>query len=120
MPKAQKPFEFRIGDRKNVPGLKNVQGVITMPASGSDFATAPDDADGRHHLTFMRWFDERGQAQTGWFPVPEVLAANARDLSDDLRVGIISVNQGRGLFGLPALPFPEASSLKSRPRARKR
>jgi hypothetical protein len=77
MPKAVKAFEFKMGQRLNVPGLKDVQGVITAPASPEDLrAPVPADADGRHHLAFMRWFDERGQAQTGWFPVPEVLAAN--------------------------------------------
>jgi hypothetical protein len=83
MPKAQKPFEFKPGDRKNVPGLNNVQGVITMPASPEDLrAPVPASADGRHHLTFMRWFGPRGEAQCGWFPVPQVLEANLTATSD--------------------------------------
>lgn len=74
-----KAFLFKLGQRLNVPGLKDVQGVVTLPCGAIEFAIGEDakrDTIVGEDCYFLRWLSERGRNRCGWFGEVQLSAAN--------------------------------------------
>lgn len=85
MARKPKPFAFNLGQRVNVPGHKNVQGVIAMPASTTDMMASFDRLRANHtagaaHIFFVVWTEATGYRRSDWFSVVELSAAQLADV----------------------------------------
>lgn len=87
---AKKAFAFALGQRVNVPGKKNVQGVVSLPKCVNEFcvpSSFPASAT-LYPFIFLRWLTEEGEATFAWFAEPDVSTANAPT------VGVVGIDVG--------------------------
>lgn len=67
-------YEFALGQRVNLPTNKDVQAVVTLPSSYHE-QTSVAVGDGRHWY-FLRWLNEDGERDFGWFGSISLVDAN--------------------------------------------
>ena len=77
---AKKAFAFALGQRVNVPGKRNVQGVVSLPRATQviEFCNASGNPD----LFFVRWLQDNGLPACGWFGEPGLTATNLPPAED--------------------------------------
>lgn len=63
---------FNLGQRVNIPGIKNIQGLVSLPNGTNEFH-APKS--GGRHWYFLRWLSADGEMKYGWFGDHEMIAA---------------------------------------------
>ena len=72
-------FAFALGQRINVPGKKNVQGVVSLPRCVNEFCVPPSfqASTTLSPFIFIRWLGDDGEPAAAWFAEPDVETANS-------------------------------------------
>lgn len=72
-PMAIKHFPFKPGERVNIPGKKNTQGLVSFPANKDDAQVNEigclkgGDSNGEGRIIFVAWIADDGTRHRGYF-----------------------------------------------------